>query len=144
MSTPDFSKQGSHTSFTSAAPSSFERKPSLDTDISSPGSIRKKLSFGESGNDEAVTSAAKDSATASQEPKASAEEQPATAASDEPKASAEEQPATAASDEPKASAEEQPATAASDEPKASAKEMSPKLQLRSLQPTLKHLALSQL
>ena len=122
LSTPDFSKQGSHTSFTSAAPSSFERKPSLDTDISSPGSIRKKLSFGESGNDEAVISAAKDSATASQEPKASAEEQPATAASDEPKASAEEQPATAASDEPKASAEERPATAASDEPKASAEE----------------------
>ena len=88
LSILDFRKQGSHTSFTSAAPSSFERKPSLDTDISSPGSIKKKLSFGESGNDEAVTSAAKDSATASQEPKASAEEQPATAASDEPKASA--------------------------------------------------------
>ena len=122
LSTPDFRKQGSHTSFTSAAPSSFERKSSLDTDISSPGSIKKKLSFEESGNDEAVTSAAKDSATASQEPKASAEEQPATAASQEPKASAEEQPATAASDEPKASAKEQPATAASDEPKASAKE----------------------
>ena len=80
LRTPDFRKQGSHTSFTSAAPSSFERKPSLDTDISSPGSIKKKLSFVESGNDEAVTSAAKDSATASQEPKASAEEQPATAA----------------------------------------------------------------
>ena len=80
---PDFRKQGGHTSFTSAATSSFERKPSLATDSSSLGSIKKKLSFGEIDNDEAVTSAAKESAS----PKLQLRSSPA-AASDEPKASA--------------------------------------------------------